>query len=175
MTTLKSIADDVMDKLREAGGERYYMGSGSRWGYWDFSHEYEVPDGGIAIEPEDTDWGILYLYNADADYDPDADPDYADDQSDSEVTSLGVLLVWATNEDRDEVESGDEFTYDARDDTREEASDWNSTALQLRYADGWNSWVRGYPHRDTDEEDPYGSMIEAIAQSVRSRIERADD
>lgn len=33
---------------------------------------------------------------------------------------------------------------------------------------------RGCPHWGTDEADPYGSMIQAIAQTVRDRIERAD-
>ncbi|MBW3091208.1 hypothetical protein [Bifidobacterium miconisargentati] len=169
MTTLKSIADDVMDKLREARNVRYSIGYGSQWDGWDFSDEYWVPDGGIAIEPEDPGWGILYLFNADA------DPYDESDQSDSEVTGLGVLLVWATNEDRDAVVYGDEFTYDAKVDAREEANGWNSTAVRRKYADGWSGWVREYPRRDTDEADPYGSMIEAIAKSVRSRIERADD
>ncbi|OXN00403.1 hypothetical protein Tam10B_1273 [Bifidobacterium vansinderenii] len=159
------IAQDVLKELPRVGTGHYSITDG----YGFSAVEQDAPEGGVYIQPDELDYGYLYLY--DATHEGLGSWDDDDTEGDDTVSRLGVILQWADNEDRRGVEYGDEFTYEATKSVYDRDRDWAMEYEQRKYheTDSWQASL--FTAAPGPDEDPYQWLVNHIATEASDLLE----
>lgn len=159
------IAQDVLKELPRVGTGHYSITDG----YGFSAVEQDAPEGGVYIQPDELDYGYLYLYDASCDdYWPEDD---ADAEESDDVSRLGVIIQWADNEDRRDVEYGDELTYEVTRSFYDRDRNWAMEYSRRKYSqtDSWQPLL--FTAAPGSDEDPYQWLVNHIATEASDLLE----